>query len=58
MSIENYHRRERAEWEISELEQGIFPISAVEKKNGEIIEFIDGLQQMTEIVKCFEKYAK
>jgi hypothetical protein len=56
--IKIYHRRERTDQEISELEEGIFPIGAVEKKNGEIIDFTDGMQQMAEIVRCFEKYAK
>jgi hypothetical protein len=51
-------RRERTNQEILELEEGIFPIGAVEKRNGEVINFTDDLQGMTEIVKRFEELIK
>ena len=56
--IKTCRRRERTNQEILKLEQGIFPIGAVEKKNGEIIDFTDDLQGMNEIVKRFEKFIK
>lgn len=56
--IKTCHRRERTNREISELEEGIFPVGAVEKKTGEVIDFTDDLQGMAEIVKCFEKFIK
>ena len=56
--IKTSHRRERTNQEISELEEGVFPIGAVEKKDGEVIDFTDDLQGMKEIFKRFEKYIK
>ena len=56
--IKTCHRRERTNQEITELEEGIFPIGAVEKRNGEVIDFTDDLQGMTEIFKRFEKFIK
>ena len=56
--IKTCRRRERTNREISELEEGIFPIGAVEKKSGEIIDFTDDLQGMAEIVRRFEEYIK
>lgn len=54
--VKTCRRRERTNQEILKLEQGVSPIGAVEKKNGEIVDFTDDLQGMAEIVKRFEKY--
>lgn len=49
--VNTYHYRERTDREITDLEEGVFPISAVEKKNGEVIDFTEDLQEMAEIYR-------
>ena len=52
--IRNYRHRERNHREITALENGVVPLGAVEKKNGEVIEFDSDLPGTTEIIARFE----
>ena len=52
--IQSYRLRERNNQEILELENGIFPLDSVEKKNGEVIDFENDLPGTPEIINRFE----
>ncbi len=49
--IKTYHHRELNSREIAEFENETFPLSSIEKKNGEIIEFDHDLPGTPEIIK-------
>ena len=54
--IETCRRRESRAEDYAEIESENFPLGAVEKKNGEIIEFEHELEGTLEIVSRFEDY--
>jgi len=56
--IASYEHRERQGREFTELADGIFPLGAVEKKNGELIAFDFNLSGTPEIVVNFEQCRK
>lgn len=55
--IKTYQHRERNNREISTLPDGVFGLGAVEKKNGERIEFDHDIPGTPEIIARFEKCA-
>jgi hypothetical protein len=52
--LKNCHRRERNARELTGLEEGVYPLGAVEKKNGETIEFDRDLEGTPELAERFE----
>ena len=53
--IKTYHHRELNNREITELADGVFPLGAVEKKNGEQIDFDSDVPGTPEIIARYEK---
>src|SRR5215213_5912740 len=53
--IKTYHHRERNSREITELADDVFPLGAVEKKNGERVDFDSDVPGTPDIISRFEK---